>query len=110
MPHRDGQGAVWLGQLVPEVVVGGELDGLLGGDEQDVDGAPPVHPEVALGPEGLLEAVQHPGVHPLAIGPRLGVLEPGLDEVQGEHAGDSDDARDTSIDDFRNKRELLWCT
>ena len=33
----DGQAAVLLGQLVPEVVVGRQLDGLLGSDQQDVD-------------------------------------------------------------------------
>lgn len=46
--HRDRQGPVGPGELVPEVVVGGELDGLLGSDQQDVDAAAPVHPKVAL--------------------------------------------------------------
>lgn len=46
--HRDRQGPIWPGELVPEVVVGSELDGLLGGDQEDVDTAAPVHPKVAL--------------------------------------------------------------
>ena len=46
--HRDRQGPIGPGELVPEVVVGGELDGLLGGDQQDVHTAAPVHTKVAL--------------------------------------------------------------
>ena len=46
--HRDRQGPIWPGELVPEVVIGSELDGLLGGDQEDVDTAAPVHPKVAL--------------------------------------------------------------
>ena len=40
-------------------------------DEENVDGGSAVHPEVSLGPVRLLEAVQHRGVHLLAVGARL---------------------------------------
>ena len=46
--HRDRQGPIGPGELVPEVVVGSELDGLLWGDQKDVDTAAPVHPKVSL--------------------------------------------------------------
>jgi len=59
---------------VTEEVIGGQLDGFLRGDEEDIDGAAPVHPEVAVCPEGFPEAVQHPVVHPLPGGPHLLVL------------------------------------
>ena len=36
------------GELVPEVIVGSKLDGLLWGDQQDVHSAPSVHAKVTL--------------------------------------------------------------
>ena len=52
--HRDRQGPIGPGELVPEIVVGGELDGLLGGDQQDVHTAASVHTKVALKKDTVL--------------------------------------------------------
>ena len=46
--HRDWQGSVGPVELVPEIVVGRQLDRLRRGDEKDVHPAAPVHSKVAL--------------------------------------------------------------
>lgn len=70
-----------------EEVISSQLDGLLRGDQGQVYCCSPVHAEVALGADGLDEAVRHAGIHALAI---LLVLQPCLSQVDGEHTGDPD--------------------
>ena len=40
-------------------------------------------------------------------GSHLLVLKPGLDKVEGEDAGDADDAGNAAVDDLGQERELL---
>lgn len=87
-------------QVVPEVVVRRQLDGLLRGDQQDIYGGSPVHAKVALGSVGLPEAVEHRLVHSLAIWSDLLILQARLDQVQGKHTRHPDDARDSAVDDL----------
>lgn len=71
---------------MPKVVVCCQFNGLFRGDQQDVNRRPAVHTEVSLCTVRLSEAIEHRLVHPFSIRPDLLVLQPGLDQVQGEHA------------------------
>lgn len=101
---KQGQLLPVLGELISKEVVGGQLDGLLRGDEGQVHGGSSVHAKVALRADGLDEAVRHAAVHALAI---LLVLQPGLGQVDGEHAGDPDQPGDAAIDELGWQTDLL---
>jgi len=106
-PHRDWQSAIRPCELVPEVIIGSKLDRLLWSDQQDVHPAPSVHAKVTLCSVSFPEAIRHAGVHLGAISGHLLVLKPGLDKVEGEDAGDADDAGNAAVDDLGQERELL---
>ena len=54
-----------------KIIISRQLDGLLRGDEQDVDSRASVHAKVSLSLVRLPEAVQHTRVHLLSIGSNL---------------------------------------
>ena len=57
---------------------------------------------IYLGSVSFPEAVCHARVHIALL-----VLQPRLHEVEGEDAGDADDAGDPPVDDLGQERELL---
>ena len=60
-----------------------------------------------LGSVGFPEAVRHARVHLAPVRGDLLVLQPGLHQVEGEDAGDADDAGDPAVDDLGEEGELL---
>lgn len=62
---------------------------------------------IYLGSVSFPEAVSHPRIHLGPIRGHLLVLQPRLNQVEGEDAGDANDAGDPPVDDLGQEGELL---
>ena len=62
---------------------------------------------IYLGSVSFPEAVSHPRVHLGPIRGHLLVLQPRLDQVEGEDAGDADDAGDPPVNDLGQEVKLM---